>query len=194
MLVNPCTAADESERADVNMTREHDVVRKNDVISHRAIMPHVGGGHQHAILADSGEATRVRGSVDGYVFTNDRASADADAGQDKRVKTEILWKPSNDREGVDLNTFFEHCPGPQNHVCRESGAGPNRNAFLDDCVWTDFYVGPEVGIGIYNGGLMNHTRRRFRGTLAFPQGASKTKSMFEKLCCRSVASPHGRTN
>ena len=96
------------------------------------------------------------GAVDGDVFADDRAVADARARVRRGVEGKVLRIAADDREVVDAHARAEPGAGLDDRVRCDAAAGSERRAGLDDRERTDLDVGREAGGRVDLGGGMDH--------------------------------------
>lgn len=78
--MHAAVAADDNVILDRDMTGEHDAVARDDVVAEHTIVRDVAGGEKRVIVTHGGERSLASRGVDGKVFAEYVARADAHAG------------------------------------------------------------------------------------------------------------------
>jgi hypothetical protein len=102
-----CVAADEGAAADADVTAEHGVVRKGDVIANVAIMRDMGTNHKDATFADPcNPAAGFGADIHGNAFAYLAARADNELGRLAAI-VDRLWRRAERRKRIDDGPFAD---------------------------------------------------------------------------------------
>jgi hypothetical protein len=92
-LMHTTVAADDDVILHGHMAGEHGAVAHDDVVAEHAIVRDMTRRKEHIVRADARELTVIRRAMDRYVFTEDIAVADLQAGISTRI-FEVLRLPA----------------------------------------------------------------------------------------------------
>ena len=101
ILMNGAEAAKKRIVPNADMAAQSGVVRHNNVIANQAVMSHVTGGHEHAVITNNGFTTPLRRAdihrhmlADEIILSNDELCV-------LPVIAEMLWRAAENSKGVN---------------------------------------------------------------------------------------------
>ena len=143
-LVDQREAAQDHPVANVHMTGEAGVIRKDGMAADLAVMGHMAVRHDPVVAADAGGAVFLeRAPVDGHVLTDDVAIADERPGVVGRLGRHVLRDLTHRGELEDLVVF------------PDAGLGPDHDMRTDARARADFHIGPDDAVRADVGGVVN---------------------------------------
>ena len=106
-LMDRRVAPDEGAAADADVTAEHGVVRKGDVVANVAIMRDVGTDHEEATFADPcNPAADFGADIHGNAFAYLAACSDNELGRFAAI-VDRLWRRAERRKRIDDGPFAD---------------------------------------------------------------------------------------
>ena len=148
-LMDRTVARDEGVIADLDMAGQQRPVADHHIVANHAVVGDMGGGHEEAVVADSGRAARLFGAVDGHelpdriVVADDDPAVDGLPAQDLGIAADLYReadavrpadpaRPADEAVGTDLGSVADH------GLVLDDGARPHLDpgtefrAFSDD--------------------------------------------------------------
>ena len=138
-LVCQYTAANHRIIAHLNLAGELHGVRHDDVVTQHAVVCHVAVGHDQAVVANDGLATRCSSAVNGNKLANRRVVAD-DGHRFLALELEILRDIAHHGTCVDVTVASNACTGANHGVAVDDAAVANHHIVVDSDKGPDFHV------------------------------------------------------
>ena len=155
-LVHQREAAHDDMVFDVDVAGEGDVVGNGGVVANDAVMREVDVGHDPVVVAEDGGADVLHGApVEGGVFADGVVVADLQGGRFAAVFF-VLRRSAQRGKGVDVVVFADAGRAFDDDVRGDGGAAVNVHVCADDAVCTDIDVWREFGLGVDDGGWVDH--------------------------------------
>ena len=119
-------------------------------------MGDMASGHEESVWADDSGLVGLGCPVDGDMLTDHGARPDFNAGNDLRIKSEILRIPSDDRKMIYFYSVAQHRTAFNDGMCGDGAALAKSDTGLDDGKRADGDLLREHGRGVDLGGGVNH--------------------------------------
>lgn len=157
-LVNQAVAGNKYAVVDLDMAGEQSSVRHDDVIADQTIVPYMTMRHEESVGSDDGVFLHLVRAMNGKMFPEDVPCADFQAGRFISV-FQILRGIANDAAGVKHVSLPHRGMSGNVHLRSYAALGADFHMGVDDRVRTDLDAGIEFGIGVNDGGGVNHRSR-----------------------------------
>lgn len=119
-------------------------------------MGDMASGHEESVWADDSGLVGLGCAVDGDMLTDYGACPDFNAGNDLRIKSEILRIPADDRKMIYVYSVAQHRTAFNDGMRGDGAALAEPDSGLDDGKRADGDAGCEFDRAVDLGGGVNH--------------------------------------
>ena len=181
-LTHGCLAAEHRKIADRRVATQDDVVGKDHIVAHLAIMADVGADHEPAAVPNFGHAAIVLGpDIHGDAFADIAVGADHQSGRPAAI-LDRLRRSSERSEGIKHGARADRRMAGDMNVGQELATVADPDVGADDAIRPDRYIFTDHRPRVDPGGWIDCRHRRPHATMA-PTSASAT------VCPATFASP-----
>ena len=156
-LVEHGASPEEAMVRDDGMTTESAAVGHGIEVPDDAVVPEVAADHEHIVVSQDGLPAFGGAAMDGAMFADHTAVADAHSAGYGLVEATNLRGTADDGTRTDLAICADLCSFENLCSGGDAAAFGDDNSFFNDCEGTDHYGGMDGGLGRdQRGGMSGH--------------------------------------